>query len=424
MKQTHRHPKWSAMMLALLASVLVASRAQGQILSGEWVKESDRNIEENHKTRLRVLVLNAQGRPAALTMVKVTQLTHAFTWGIDAPAVPEARPLPVVWRCFNAVSLDPAGTLSCTRPTAEPMDTTAIDRTLASFPEDWTVRWGGVVSGDWTDAPEWIARLKGDELDTALSDHTTALLRRYAGRADGFDVYTHVRESGFIESRLGEGAIRSLFERAKAARPTATIGIRFDDVFEGPRLPGMIQRVRTLREAFVPFDSIAVSGRFGGTLVQATLREAVEWIGRLDMPVTVSGLEVGGASPAAAALNLEMVLRTFFAAPSIHAIYFTGVTRQQVTDPSAAFLDDAGQPTPTGELLDRMLHTLWWTDTELRTDAMGNARAKVFAGRYRITAMFGDGSASSVDVWLPVSGGERTVVIEPIKPDKPQDDPR
>lgn len=408
---------WCVMTVALAAlSAVVAwpSRAAGQILTGEWVNESQRRIEEHRKTRLRVLVLDEEGKPAALRVVRVTQLSHDFVWGIAAAKASSAWPLPGVWRCFNALSLDPSGDLAHTKPMDGPMDGAAVDAGLASLPEGWMARWGGVISAEVGAVPPWMGEKKGRDLDGLLNAHVAEILQRYSGQAGGFDLYTNLIDHGFVESRLGEGAVRALFENAKAVRPGASIGIRFDDALEGPRLPGMIQRVRSLRESFVPFDHIAVSGRFGGTLVQATMRGAVEWIGQLEMPVTIVGLEVGGGSASSAAINLEMVLRTFFAEPTINGIYFSGMTKQDVQDSAAAFVTEEGVPTATGELLERMVRGQWWTDVEARTDTLGNARAKVFAGRYRVSVMLGE-EESSVEVWLPPQQGERTVVLQPIK---------
>lgn len=406
---------WPALVTLLLA--VSPPRAVAQMLSGEWVNASDKQIEEHRKTRLRVLVLDASGQPRPMTMVTVTQQAHAFTWGVAAAAVPEAQPLPGVWRCFNALSLEPVGDLMHTRPLEGAPDFAAVEAKLATLPRGWTARWGGVISADPNASPAWVSQKRGVELEQALNTHAAQVVERYSGRVRGFDLYTHLIDHNVIEARLGGGAVRGLFENVLAANPRASLGVRFDDALEGPRLPLMIQRVRSLREAFVPFDHIALGGRYGGTLVHATLRAATDWIAQLDMPVTIASLEVGGGSPAAAAINMEMVLRTFFSQPSIQGIYLSGLTKAQVTDPTAALLGDDGSPTPVGELFERMTRGLWWTDTQVRTDLMGNARTKVFAGRYTLSVDYGDGNKVSVDVWLPVAEGERTVVLQPLKDD-------
>lgn len=414
------HPRvqwWLWPVLVTVLLVVAPPRAVAQMLSGEWVNASDKQIEECRKTRLRVLVLDASGQPRPMTMVTVTQKAHAFTWGVAAPSVPDMQPLPAVWRCFSALSLDPAGDLMHTRPLEGVPDFAPVEAALATLPQGWTARWGGVISADPNASPVWVSGKRGVELEKAFHAHASNVVGRYSGRVTGFDLYTHLIDHDFIEARLGAGAVRGLFESIHAANPRTSLGVRFDDALEGPRLPMMIQRVRSLREAFIPFDHIALGGRYGGTLVHATLRAATDWIAQLDMPVTIASLEVGGGSPAAAAINMEMVLRTFFSQPSIQGIYLSGLTKTQVTDPTAALLDDDGSPTPVGELFERMTRGLWWTDTQVRTDLMGNARIKVFAGRYAISVDYGDGNTVSVDVWLPVAEGERTVVLQPLKDD-------
>ena len=45
----------------------------------------------------------------------------------------------------------------------------------------------------------------------------------------------------------------------------------------------------------------------------------------------------------------------------------------------------------------------------------GNARLRVFAGTYRITARLPDGSTADTTLLLPAGSGERMVVLQPLK---------
>ena len=418
--------------LAVSFIASIAATAHAQILRGEWVDAADKSIEKSRKVSIRVLVLDKSGKPVPGVEARFEQLRHAFAWGVPVSALPEMKADATprspdallaavqswpgsapVWRCFSAVSLESiTAPHRAGKPTA---DADAVLRSRVTACNDRLIptRWGGVLSADAGRLPEDISSAKGESLAKLLSTQVDRSLRAGRGVRE-FDLYTHSVDHDFIESKLGPGAVRKLFEQAKLASPNASLTLRFEDCLQGERLQTMIRRMIDMREAMVPADALAIDARFNGNVLQAPLSKSLDWVGGLKMPVSLVQFEVGGPSPAQAAINLEMVLRLAFAEPSVQGIWFAGVSGDQLTDATAALLDAEGDPTPAGNVFDRLVHGQWWSDVRVGTDSLGYARSRVFAGLYRVSAALPDGSVAESLVSLPLgSQGEKDAVIQP-----------
>ena len=409
-----------AVVVAALLTLLITAAAPAQNMQAPWVDQADARIERHRMTDLRVIVVDAEGRPAPRAKVRVEQVRHDFPFGVvldvadfEGGAQPgAARDDAPVWRCFNAVSLEQAS--AWPRVQAEPgqWDFTTVDDMLRWAERRGLVtRWGGLTSADPARVPQWLLALQGKDLAGAVEDHVRTVLVRYGRRVQQFDVHTQMFDHDLLASRLGEPMVRRLHEYAQAMGPDARRSIRFEDGLVGARLQRMIERVVEMREAFVPFDSVSVDQRFTGMILQSPLQKAVDALATLKIDVVVSNLEVSGPTPGAAAVNLEVVLRTLFADPTVRGIFLSGVTGGQFTDATAALLDDEGRPTPAGGVYEGLVRGRWWTDFTADADDLGNVQRRVMAGTYHLTALLPGGATAETTVYLPVSLETRVVLL-------------
>ncbi|MFW6032523.1 MAG: hypothetical protein ACOCTI_04025, partial [Phycisphaeraceae bacterium] len=260
-----------------------------------------------------------------------------------------------------------------------------------------------------------VARLNGAPQRAALLAWARRVLGRFGQRAEAFDLYDMPRGRDYLGEAFGEAMIRQLYQQARAAGPEPKLGLRFEDSLTGPPMQEMVNTVTGLRQAFVPIDVVSIDQKLRGQLLQNPLARAMRWLSGLDVGVQVVGLEVGGTSPAGAAVNLETLLRTLFAEPAIEGIWLGGLTEDQVTTPHAALIGEGGELTEAGRIIDRLFGELWWTSESHTADRLGNVRARVFAGEHEITATLPDGGEVTTRVWIPPSAGEQTVVLEPMK---------
>lgn len=392
--------------------------AHAQVLEGEWVSQADERIAQHRQAPVRIIVMGQDGKPAAGAKVHVQQLRRDFAVGFvvggagldgipwDAPA----------WRCFNAVALDRLTSWPAVQPRPGEWAFEPVENVVtAARRRGMTIRWGGLISADPGRVPPWVAELTGEALADAAAAHLNAVMDRFGLRIGQFDLYTHLLDHDL----LGTAAVRRLYERGKALSPRAAMCLRFEDTLTRTRVQDMIERIMAARRAMIPFDRISLEQRVGGVLLQAPLARTFDVIGGLGLDVTLGSIEIGGASEAAAAINLETFLRTAFADPSVTGIYFSGVTAQDLVSPNAALVDEFGAPTDAGELLDGLFHGLWWTDADYVADELGNVYARVFAGSHRVSAALADGTQIEMTVHVPPPSPQRdarVILLEPLEP--------
>lgn len=404
------------LMSAALFGLLIVASARGQVMQGDWVDASQKAIDKHRKTPLRVIVLDRDGRPAGLPTVRIEQKRHAFVWGVPIGALPPAasgKRDAAVWRCFSGVSLEAMTGYGEDSPTGG-VQVDAVRRAAnQAMDEGYGVRWGAVLSADAGRWPAQVAKLGDKELAEALSRRVHGAMTSARG-VRVFDFYADSLDHREVESRLGDAGLRRLFEQAKATSPDVSLSLHFRESLEGERLRDMIRRVVAMQEVFVPVDGLSIDAKFRGTVLQPTLTRSLDWLSGMKLPIALVGVEVGGPTPAAAALNMETVLRLFFADPAFQGFWFAGATAEQCTDASAALIDTDGKPTPAGEILDKFVHGLWRTDVTIKGDELGNARVRVFAGKYNISAVLADGTTAETTAWLPANQPERIVVLQPI----------
>ncbi|MEM6507708.1 MAG: hypothetical protein AAF711_19905, partial [Planctomycetota bacterium] len=137
-----------------------------------------------------------------------------------------------------------------------------------------------------------------------------------------------------------------------------------------------------------------------------------EYVVPLPKPVTLAGFEVGGRSPVAAAINLETLLRLVFAQPRIDGIYLRGLLGDELLEKQAALLDDEGQPTASGEVMDQLFNKIWHSDEQGVSDERGNVSARVFTGMYAITASLPDGRKLKSQVHIPKNDRPKLIVLQ------------
>ncbi|MGB0768925.1 MAG: hypothetical protein ACPGYV_14590, partial [Phycisphaeraceae bacterium] len=160
-------------------------------------------------------------------------------------------------------------------------------------------------------------------------------------------------------------------------------------------------------------DEVAIEQRFNGQVQANPLKRVLdETIGSLPRPVVLTGVEVGGPTDIAAALNMETVLRLAFAQPNVRGLYLAGVADGDLVESNAALIDADGEPTAAGAVLDGLFHQHWRSDVTDRTDERGNVRARVFTGWYEVTAALPDATLLRTKAYIPRSDRAKLIVLQ------------
>lgn len=411
---------------AVLAGLLLAADrpAGAQVLRGEWVEASEKAIDQHRKTDIQVIVLDRDDRALQGVTVQVDQLRHDFVLGLAVPtdqAPPKDFAEKPVYRCFNAIALDRFTDWSA-RENRTQSPAAQVLKQWAEAIRPVEKSFGRVVSADPALNADELSMLGPGEMQDALMariDYATAL----TPRPDRYDLYGDLLHQDVIARKLGHGMVHRMFERARAKRPDATLALRVRDGISLQRGRELVNTALRLQARQVPVDAVTIEQRFGGQLNPIALQRMMNnTITRLDLPVSLAGVEVGGPSPAAAAMNLEAVLRLAFAQPGIEGVYLAGLTDEALVEPDAALIDDAGEPTPAGLAFDGLFRGLWWTDLSATTDERGNAQARVFTGWHNVKATLPNGRVIAVEVYVPRAERAKIIVLQATAVEQP--DPR
>jgi len=408
-----RHPPPAALLLAALTAPLPA-----QPIAGDWVEQADARIEQHRKKPLRVLVLDADGKPADGAVVKIEQERHAFEVGVifAADQPPEVDEAAAVWRCVNAASVEPLSPVlaPATQPEASHFEREKVraDSVYAATSRGWRLVHGGLLSADPARNDPRVAELPPWKQVERAANHATA--SHHFSHVVAFDVYTDALTPD-AAAALSTPQLRPLFQLVRARLPGAPLNVRMSDALGFNRVGRMVERVTELQRAFVPFNGLSIDQRLGGVVKPATVEGALESLAATKLPVVFGRLEPGGGSEKIAAINAEVFLRAAFAAPNVRGVYLP----LDPDDPNATLWDDRGRPTDVGEVVDKLFRQIWWTDLEAVTDRLGNADVRVFAGRHKITASLTDGTSADTLVWVPTDAERETlIVLQPLSEPK------
>lgn len=421
-----QYPKrWLCACVPILWVVVAAASTtpcSAQVLRGQWVDDADAAIEKHRKTDLTVIVLDQKDRAVLGATVQAQQTRHDFVLGLTLPINRQPpgdlakRP---VYRCINAVSLDRLTDWSANTPTqANP----------ASHIRNWQqavkpirTAFGRVISADPARNDDDLLLLDAKQIQQVLNariDYATG----FAPKPDTYDLYGDLIYQDLVERKLGPGMIHRMFDRAASARPNAQLSLRVHDAItmhRGREMAAVVQRMEVRQ---VGFDSVTIEQRFNDQLNPIAMSRMLgDYVGKLPVPATFARLEVGGASPVAAGLNMETVLRLLFANPKVDGLYLSGLYEDELLEEHAALIDQDGELTAAGLALDTLFRETWWSNEQATTDERGNAEMRVFTGWYIVTAALPDGTTMTTRVHIPKGDRTRLVVLQVIASDAADD---
>ncbi len=150
---------------------------------------------------------------------------------------------------------------------------------------------------DWLEDEDWSAQ----ELRAVMRDHITALMRRYRGRVDEWDVVNeplgaHGGLKRSIWSRtLGPGYIAYAFQVAHQVDPKAKLFINeLNAESRGPRARTLLALARRLKESGVPIDGVGFEFHRTGENApsRARIAELARATARIGLSFAITELDV------------------------------------------------------------------------------------------------------------------------------------
>lgn len=393
------------------------------MVMGPWVERSERDIRAHRQREVRIIVLDARGRVVEGAEVLVEQLTRPFLLGVRIDAEDATQQAEALGRARRAglpihAVIGEAATAPPDAPDAPDAPTTPIEpntpdaSNAKSEGPPLTRLAGPLVSSDLARWPDAWARLDG----AALRDR---LLERIDRGTAGADRVTPLgdllRSNHAVEERLGEGFARLAMQRIGSRFARVKRGVFVADALLGSKQDEMIRRVISLREAFVPFEFVAVSHRDATPLPPLRMAGELRRLRMLDRPIVVMDLQTGGENAIEAAEHTEALLRLLYAMPEVEGVFFPGLSPDAFAEPHASLLDDDGELTSVGRVVARLFGETWRSSHTLQTDAAGNAYARLFHGTHRLTATLPSGERFESEVRITAGAGNRIVVLQALK---------
>ncbi|MEM7626524.1 MAG: hypothetical protein AAF333_13090 [Planctomycetota bacterium] len=387
--------------------------AAGQFVDGEWVQRGEASIRKYRMTNAAFLVLDAEGKLAADAEVRLEQEAHAFRlgWALR-DRFPEAYdPTGELWRVFNEVSLKGLTSWRDVQPDADGVLRSDAIRAALDAAEEagLSVHWGNLLSAEPFDLPEWVVPLRGQALYYAALAYALEVADTFGPRIDGLDLCDRLPAED--DPRFSAAMLRLIEAHLNAGLPGVESRLRVDGAWQSDRASAALGAMDVAANEQLGRDGFSASDRFPPRAVaQDQIEPALRRIAKVGRPLRITGLEVGGTHGIETTVNVETVVRTLFAEPSVTGITFAGLGPSDFADASATLIDEQGQPTGAGLVLDRLFRTVWWSDETTRTDELGRAQTRVFLGDYTVTATLADGATVS----MPLRLRERDDSPEPI----------
>ena len=383
--------------------LLPVPHAAAQFVDGEWVQRGEASIRKYRMTNVAFLVLDGDGKLAADAEVRLQQERHAFGLGWQlSGGFPEDydRNAPL-WRVFNTVSLEGLTSWRAVQPeTGGPLQTASIDPALdAAEAAGLAVNWGTLLSADPFDLPEWVVPMRGRALYYAALGYALEVDKAYGPRLDGLDLCDGLLAED--DPRFSSAMLRLIDAHLHAARPETRARLRYSGAWQGDRAFDVLSAMDVAAKEQLAPGGFSVRDRFPPRAVaQDQIEPALRRVAKIGRPIRFTGLKVAGTNGIETTVNMETVVRTLFAEPSVTGITFAGLKPSDFADGSAALIDEQGQPTGAGLALDRLFRSAWWSDETTRSDELGRAQTRVFLGDYTVTATLADGTTLTMPLRL------------------------
>lgn len=370
--------------------------------------EAQARIDACRKADVTIAVHTADGRPAPGARVRVEQRTHAFLFGCNAFPVltytdpeQEAR----YQRAFTGLCNYATLGFYWGAYEAQPGETR---REHLARQARWCREQGITVKGHplvWHELyPAW-GPAATEETRERLRERVTDIVSGFAGLIDIWDVVNEATVSARYDNGVGhwatrDGTVALVSEAlgwARAAHPQATL------LYNDYNLSLTYEELAAALTARNSVDALGIQSHMHtGEWTLKRVWEACETYARFGKPLhftettAISG-EHGWererpwrSTPegeARQAAYVEQFYTLLFSHPAVHAITWWDLMDGGWMGAPAGLVRADLTPKPAYERLQALINGQWRTDTEVTTDAEGNATVRGFYGDYAVTVI-------------------------------------
>ncbi|MBU0677387.1 MAG: endo-1,4-beta-xylanase [Verrucomicrobia bacterium] len=361
----------------------------------------DDSIDKVRKTRLRIRIVDAEGRPVSGAKVQVRQMKQNFLFGtaLCSSMFNEGRPdeqkkqyLDYVKTHFNHAVTENALKWNIMQPTREEFHDEDLNGMVIWCAENgMPLRGHCVFWGCEEQVPAWARDLADDELRSEIAGRARIIAKRYKDLIDEFDVNNEMLHCTYFKDRLGETIHRQMFHEMKSANPEVVLYVNDFGVLNGADLSRYVHQIRGMLKEGVPLGGIGVQGHFGGPVDPVKVQEALDTLAQFDLPIKITEFDCSSKDEAVQAEALKTLYRIAFAHPSVKAILMWGFWEGCHWRPDAAMLREDFSPKPAARVYDELVLKRWRTNEEGRTNKNGEFVCRAFLGTLRVDVLGPEG---------------------------------
>ncbi|MCC2307944.1 endo-1,4-beta-xylanase [Cellulomonas chengniuliangii] len=212
-------------------------------------------------------------------------------------------------REFNMITAENEMKMDATEPNQNQFNYSQGDRIL-----QWAQSNGKQVRGHalawYSQQPEWMRRMEGPSLRSAMLNHVTQVATHYKGKIHSWDVVNEAFADGSSGGRrdsnlerTGSDWIEAAFRAARAADPAAKLcynDYNIDD-WSHAKTQGVYRMVRDFKQRGVPIDCVGLQSHFNPqSPVPGNYQTTIESFAALGVDVQITELDIEGSGSAQA----------------------------------------------------------------------------------------------------------------------------
>ena len=397
---------------------------EGREPDAPWRAEAARRIDAHRRGDLAVRVVDADGEPRVGVPVDVDLLAPSFRLGTTAAGPDEfddprdyRRWRDTTARYFQALTcgLYPTDEWGWQHPERRRRDIARLDWAIAA---GYPVRAHVLVWPGWRWSPgAWRALAEageGEALRARVEAHVREVMDTLSSReVDVVDVFNEPRVNHDVDDAVGPPSPRpDWFRIARETAPGIRLAINEFGVVSGfgtneANIDGYVEDIRGILAAGGEIDVVGVQGHIGeGFTPPERLWAVFDRLAALGRPLHVTEFDVATDDDAVQADYTRDFLTAALAHPSVEQVTFWGYWEPHHWRPAGALWGEDWRRLPAAEALAAWRETFWRKPDAGLTDARGEVRVRVMAGRYAVRV--GGGLAQEVNV---TAGRQREVTV-------------
>ncbi|EXC31477.1 Endo-1,4-beta-xylanase C [Morus notabilis] len=361
----------------------------------QWRSHQDQSIQKVRKSKVRMRVVDAQGKALPNATLSIQQNKLSFPLGCainDNILTNQAYQNWFTSRSFTVTTFENEMKWYSTEKTPGKEDYSTAD-SMIQFAKrhNVLVRGHNVFWDDPKYQPWWLNSLSKRQFSSAVWRRLNSVVSRYRGQLIAWDVVNENLHNNFFESKMGNNASATFYNWAFRADPETTMFLNEYNTIENPgdgkATPRMyLQKLREIQGFPGNYKGkmgIGLEAHFG-TLNIAYVRSAIDVLAATGLPIWITELDV--QSSPKQAIYLEQILRELHSHPGVKGIVIWSAWRPQGCW-QMCLTDNNFKNLPTGDVVDKLMHEWGYQNRVVlsgTTDASGFYETSLFHGDYEV----------------------------------------